>query len=736
MKQALLLTTITLCLLLGVTPTAAGQEPATTCAEPDERSSIDTGSGEADAAPATRGERVTNDSQGEALASQASSQEPSSQGQSSDCEPQRVETISNGLIATVAGPGRPAEWVLADENTILSGYSDRASFSVELPAGWIATEPATLMSNVAASEIARNDMSLRFDVAGRPVGTWTLDDNTSATMPIATEALTTGFTLEALTTTPILEELECRDPQHVGRWVDIGKPTIQASIAPDAIDVARAIRGLGPISQLTGEPLSLVIPEDPSPEVLEIIGSVTAAIGHHGAPVGWKPVRAPKLRGRSGVIIAPEPGDPATVTVEVRGLDVVVTLHGDERALVDLAQALSDPDRLLYFHDESVTIADVPLASPHQAPEVFRFHDAGYDDRTLRGNGAKSLIYRIHIPAGVPPDSATVALFATYMPALAAQEATVSVRINGSEEKIVALLDDSGQLEVLHSIASADLRPGLNFVKVTVQFGDRGAGSCSTDESLWFTVSSESALGTDNEEAPRGVKLGVEDARFALAEISDFNQADVVVADNPDNQQIAEAASLIGQLAQRGQGGSPRLVTDTTADTTRHLVVVGKTGDRPLLKDLPVQANGSVGVVAAAPSPYTDGRVMLAFAGATEAVTQRAIEAGLSSEVNDIESHYVLVGLDNVYAPGNTASLDARYPETLAYAEEADEPPSSGSAYEDWILEQSRRIEVANQPQSTTRRAVSVGLLLAVGLVVGFFWIQRSRRADVAGGHD
>lgn len=635
------------------------------------------------------------------------------------------------------GSGVAASWELAaGEAEVLTGYADDVSFDVRLPAGWDVVSTATFETAVVASEIGREDLSLRVDVAGRPAHTWSPGDRSAIELAIEPDAFTdNGFEIRAFTTTPLVSDLSCPDVGHVGRWVDIGMPTLHAAVRPGELDVARAIAGLGPISQLTNEPITIVVDTADHPSLLQAAGAVAAAIGHHGAPVGWNvvhgvdPVEVP---GSSSVIsIEERGGEPARVAVSVDGDRAILSLTGDAEALVDLASSMAHPDRLVYFHGAEIDGTSIPAASAAASQEVFGFADAGYDDRTLRGSGEKSLIYRLHIPAGVPPDRATLALYGTYAPVLAERGATVSVRINGSEEEIVAVADETGRLEVLHTLTAASLRPGLNFVKVTVDLGDAGSLECTSGPRGWLTVSEASGLAVEAADNPEPPELGVEDARFALASTVDFTAADVVIDDAASTEAVRQALVVIAELADRADGGAPRLVVDSDASTDRHLVVLGPVADRELLTDLvPVELGDSVGLVAALPSPYTRGRVLLAMTGGTEEATALAVDAALSARVNDLTVSHALVGVDRVQPVGGE-DLFADRPGQLAFEEREPGPPVDD--YEAWLLAQAARIESAAAPQAEVRRLVAFGLLLSAAVLFGFGWIRRIRQTNTAG---
>ncbi len=637
-----------------------------------------------------------------------------------------------------------AEWELTDEDEplVLQGYEADQQIQIHLPAGWRAPAGGTLEAQVAAGEISRPDASLRIDLDGRPVTTWSAGQSgRSIRQPIPTKQFERPFDLSLSTTSPLVDELDCIDPNHVARWVDLGAPVVRARIEPSDLDVARAIAGIGPISALTDEPVIIVLDDPNDQATVEALGHAVSAIGRHGRPEAWVVAEPGRTFPPGARIEIDAVADGSTAVVELDLVDdrPVLRLTGGPVELVELTRALADPERLLFFHDDVVISDDIPAPRAPTHDEVYSFDDADYDDRTVRGFGAKALVYRIHIPAGVPPDSATLAVFGTYAPTLAADEATLSVKINGSVDEIVAVLDPTGQLSALHTVTPADLRPGLNFVTVEAQLGSQ-SGSCSSgDSAAWFTVSNQTAIGVNRPDDPVPVEIGVEDARFSLATQLDFDATDVAVPDDHDVDDLSLAASLIGELAARSQGGSPRLVADQHVDRNRHLVVVGEADDRGLLADVPYLDGGrSVGVVATTPSPYAEGRVFLAFSGGNQADVERAIEAAMSSDVNDIATPYALVSQDLVRRVESDidADTDTEPPGPLAFDEGGRVVGPAPEAYEEWIVDQAARIEAANSPARDRRRTIALTLAFVSAAAAGAWWLRRARsNADVGDEH-
>lgn len=664
------------------------------------------------------------------------------------------------LVATVGQPslalarqdsassgGVPiAVWELApDDSTVLDGYSSDVEFSLDLPIGWTIVGGAQFSAEMRASDEIRNDAAVRFDLDGQPASVWTPGAASDVEFVVPGSAFEDGdVSVVAASTSPLREDNICPDDSHVSRWVDIAVPRVSASITTAELDVARAIAGMGPISSITREPISIVAPNAASPATLETIGAVVASISHHGVPHSWTVVAEPNLASPGAQIrIIEETGVTARIDVIVEDERPIVTMTGDPAQILGLVRATADPERLLFFHDVAVDASQIPREVTNDPSEVFTFADAGYDDRTLRGFGRQALIYRIHLPAGVPPDVATLGLFGTHSPALAAHEATVTVQINGSDSEITAVADVDGELDVLHTVTPADLRPGLNYVKIETELGSGTGSQCPSSEPgsvpNWLTISRMSAVGVDRTAAMQPVQVGVEDARFALATSADFNATDVTIPEGFTPEDLDSALLLVSQLSSRAQGGAPRLVVDRDVDLERHVVVVGRSQDRVLLDDVPYLESGrNVGVVVTRPSPFIDGRVFMAFTGSRPDDVRVAVEAGMSSRVNDVGDPYAVISIDDVSGFDDAAAADAsRFNDSLAAdATATDTPGPNDEEYEDWILKQAARVEAARAPETNQRRSVALILGLVAAMVASLWWLRRTRsNPDPAAAH-
>ncbi len=646
-----------------------------------------------------------------------------------------------------APSGLTAVWDLAaDAPVVLTGYAASESFPVELPAGWELTDDATFTSNLSASDLARGDASLRIDADGRPLATWSPGQKAPLRFPVPASLFNSNtFTFTAATTSPIQQEAECRDPAHIARWIDLGRPELEATIVATELTVARAVGGMGLVSQLTNEPITIVVPDTDSAEVLEALGSMVAAVAQHGAASEWvvergasHPVQA--ARPGASILIDVDSAREGIAEVEVLDGRPQLTIAGSADSIVQLADALADPNRLLLFQESRLSVGEVPVPIVAPIREVFTLDSAGYGDRTVRGYGPKGLVYRVHLPAGVAPDSATLAILGTYAPSLGSTSATVTVKINGGAEQIVDVLDESGHLDTLHTVTPADLRPGLNFVRIETELGRDVSAECTTNApDNWLTVSNNTAIGVAQSGNPQAVSMGVEDARFALATVQDFEATDVVIPNRYDQLDLTNVVRLISELSSRSQGGSPRLVTAGRADRDRHLVVVGPAGANDLLDGVPyASSDRPIGVVAATPSPFTQGRVFLAFTGGRHHDVATAIAVAMSPEVNDLDEPYAIIGADEVRGIDAGQAQSERelwqdIPDVLASTDESIPGPSADN-YDDWIREQAARLEAAEAPERRTRRSWALGLGLAACLIAGFWWLRQTRARDSGSG--
>lgn len=640
-----------------------------------------------------------------------------------------------------------ALWDLSEEPIVLDGYTDIANFDVSLPAGWELEGTARFDATVHASEIAGDDAALRVDIAGRPVTSWRIDDGTDLRVEVPADGLgPEPMEVVVATTSPLIVEASCPDPNHVGRWFDIGRPTISGAILPaEDMGVADAVRGMAQVSALTKEPLVLSLASDATASELDTAGALVAAIGQHFRPHGWVVADDGGSIG-STIAIRLEQDLPARAWVDVTGSRPVLNLEGSELSLPNLAHALADPDRLPFFTGTDVALATsgVPAVATPPTREIFSFGDGGYGPRTLRGYGTQGLQYQVRLPAEVVPDKAVISLNGSFGPQLGNHEAAFTVTINGGDPENVALADDSGRLAVLHDLDPTDLRPGLNYIGVHVQLGIPRAPCAAVigAEPSWFTVSPSSALAIRQSEDNDLVTASVAELRFALATPEDFTRTDIVIPDADGSYPLINAANLISEMSFRAGAGAPQLVREPDLNPTRHLVLVGGLEDPDLMSHVPeVQVNVDLGVASIAPSPLSSNRLLVAFTGGTQEALERTIDAAMSSAVNHLDEEAGLVGdgairvLDqDPSALENPGAVDSAIdnaldtpPSSLPYI---DIPGPSELDYEDWILKQAAKIAAARAPETDFRRAVAISLLLVVSVLGGLLFILKLRKEN------
>lgn len=662
-----------------------------------------------------------------------------------------------------------ATWELSDDAIVLDGYTDSVDFEIARPVGWEMPGSAHFDANVHTSDIAGDDATLRLDIGGRPMISWGPHDDGHLRLELPPETPGIEPARVAISTTSSLTvEAECPDPNHVGRWFDIGRPTITGPLLPSPdLGVADAVRGLAHVSALTDEPIVLAPSSDPGPGELNAIGAMIAALGQHARPHGWvvehegRDLRDRRERsGRGGtgalgsrVVFHVDPKLDARARVDATGSRPTLHIEGTEQSIAVLAHALADPDRLPFFAgaDVSLRTSGVPAASASPVSDVFTFDDGGYESRTLRGYGTQGLQYQVRLPAQVVPDAAVISLDGSFGPHLGNHEASITVTLNGGDAENVALADKSGRLAVLHELDASDLRPGLNYISVDVQLGIPRAPCTAVigAQASWFTVSPSSSVAIKQSESDGRIDASVAELRFALAAAADFEQTDIVIG-NSGSASLSHVADLIGEMAFRAEARAPRLVVEADLQSNRHLVLVGEVDQPDLAHHVPAVETGlDLGIVSIVPSPLRSNRLLISFTGGTGEALDRTIDAGMSSTVNDVNRDASLIGegvirdLDG--DPSALYDLDDgdsnigrtldRPPPSIPYV---DIPGPTEAEYEEWLATQLDRIAAARAPETDTRRAVAIGLLLCAAVLGGLVYILKLRRKnddEADGGH-
>jgi hypothetical protein len=455
-----------------------------------------------------------------------------------------------------------------------------------------------------------------------------------------------GFTLEARFSMRLTRD-DCEDPRNAALWARVlDTTTVDAELAPARRGLSDALANLAPPGP--GEPVDVVLGQDPTPGQLAAAGTAAAAIGRADARIGADPLLelAPAPRDRPAVVVggggAADGEAPAAGTGLLTSAQTGpprIELHGDDRGLARAAEALA-ASRLTPPTGRRAVIAAAPPRAPARAvawqEAEASFAQLGIERRELVGQGEATIDLVVDRPPhwrvnGEPSLDLRVVAGA----AVREQSSTVTASVAGRE------------------IGSQRLRPGGGPQRLRFSLP---AGLADTDLDGAAVRSVPVALRFDLDvEQERCVPVDDDDARVALLDTSSLRlphettgqrdlsrfpapmrgRVHVVV---PDGATRAETAAGLQAMAAIGRWSAPdarlpRLIGAREAREARGaaslLLVAGadeQVGGRVRASGEPPLGPGE-GILVVRESPWAGDQTVLSVRGGDDEGLERAVRA-------------------------------------------------------------------------------------------------------------
>ncbi|HEX6033675.1 MAG TPA: cellulose biosynthesis cyclic di-GMP-binding regulatory protein BcsB, partial [Anaerolineales bacterium] len=405
----------------------------------------------------------------------------------------------------------------------------------------------------------------------------------------------------------------------------------------------------------------IVLPENSTADDLTSLATVSYLLGHHASSgYEWAPEildadewDQERAANRNVIFIGDAPiefQDKASRDQDYVGLfpspwgvgNAVMIIGDRDRGdgFVPVT-VFSDPTRRILLHGNIAYVDQQPAASVDPFRKKFSFEDLGYLDRTVRGVGQHSLIYRLYLPYDVEPVLAKLKLDLFHSPNLDIENSSFTVNLNGYS--IAAIVPDargSNGDPITIGLPAKRFRRGLNFIRVT--FDLRGSrSSCEHSlESIWGTILSSSTIETTYRTRTPTPSL----QHFPLP-FSDPPGSLLVIPDqfqNNDLAHISQLSFMIGATAHQPHR-PPEVITAASFRPKdkkhRNVILVGAPRENPVtgsINDLlpqPFSADGhalqegygiqlptadrdaSLGLLEILPSPWVRGGTVLVVTG-------------------------------------------------------------------------------------------------------------------------
>jgi hypothetical protein len=259
----------------------------------------------------------------------------------------------------------------------------------------------------------------------------------------------------------------------------------------------------------------IVLPEDSMEDDLTSLSTVSYLLGNHaGSGYEWSPeiINAREWNinaaaNRNIIFIGHAPTELQEISGYRKdyvglypspwGVGNAVMVIGDQDRQDGFTPAsiFSDPSRSILLQGNAAYVDRHSPATIQPFRKKYSFEDLGYLDRTVRGVGQQSLIYRLYIPYDIEPILAKLKLDLFHSPSLSPQHSLFTVYLNGFD--IAAIAPGArGSIGEPITIGLPDkrFRPGLNFIRVNFDLHVSRSSCEHSLESVWGTVLSSSTI--------------------------------------------------------------------------------------------------------------------------------------------------------------------------------------------------------------------------------------------------
>lgn len=503
----------------------------------------------------------------------------------------------------------------------LDGFDSAVEVEIPTSRSWFPAADITLVVQAAFSAaLDPRTSSLTFSINDKPVASLPLSALKSGGTPVTLPRVYFSHASNRLGVAGRLTlrtdaQTGCRDRANPDRWVAID-PESTLLLTLNRQDASYTLEDFpapfqNPEFDQQGArqiPTFFILPDQPSTQALNSLAAAAFAFGRAQPDrAAWDLSVIPRsqLADRSGldgnlvflggtqqgwlsiddttqdaIALQPSPFDPRRAALVIHDADPADGSR-PELALVD-----NDGRPAL-----SGLYAPLAAAAPSQPPtptwpNPLTFQNLGYNSRTVQGEGASSLIYRLYLPYPLQVKSAELDLDLSHSNEAAQGQSQARVYLNGLTIGTILLSDASAEPGRIHiDLPVKDFRPGDNYLRFTFDLRLAAATCDPQNRAAWATVMNTTQLSILTAARAPQPTLGDFPQPF-----SDLESAILVLPDTPDLQtleRVARLAVLLGQNAQP-EARPPAVLTassfDAASQSKRHLILIGTPQQNPALR--------------------------------------------------------------------------------------------------------------------------------------------------------
>ncbi|MEP7133577.1 MAG: cellulose biosynthesis cyclic di-GMP-binding regulatory protein BcsB [Chloroflexota bacterium] len=278
-------------------------------------------------------------------------------------------------------------------------------------------------------------------------------------------------------------------------------------------------------------------------------------------------------------------------------------------------------------------------------PPVFKnkysFEELGYLDRTVRGIGVGSLVYKIYIPYDVDPTKASLALQIAHNPDLDQKTSSIEVNLNGFTVASILPATNNARLEPIRvDLPTKRFHPGTNFLRISFDLHIPYSSCEKAPQTVWATIFNSSTFQLTYQNRASIPVLNDFPAPF-----NEYPGVTFVVPTQLDMHTLTQVSQLTFAIGANSYYSSqpPKVLTSEKYSVTQpkdeNYILVGLPSRNLAIRDLnnflpqpfkpntdqlqegfgvflpTINSEASIGLMQIVPSPWRDSREILVLSG-------------------------------------------------------------------------------------------------------------------------
>jgi hypothetical protein len=613
----------------------------------------------------------------------------------------------------------PLSQLNGDQVIDFKGLISTQEFEFSLPESWKINEASWLDLRLTASELLDSSASsITISLNGLQVTSIPLSEltGTGKRINLPTDFFITGENILSITGSLSLPddlETNCKGWDDPSRW-SLMDPLSSLHLAFEKQKLSADLSNfpdifVQPLDRYIpdgGDATVFVLPDEILPDDLNALTATAYFLGHHaGSDFAWNPHVVTKSEfdqipspPENVIFINTIPGQfGEAITRQKNAIGIfpspwdisksVMIIYDKERTDgYTPALIFGDWIRKVLLDGNVAYFDRTPDRQPPAFKNTYTFEELGYLDRTVRGIGEASLIYKLYIPYNIDPTSSNLSLQITHSPDLDPLISTIAVNLNGFTIASILPTTQNSRLEPIRvGLPAKRFRPGINYLRIAFDLHVPYSSCEKAPESVWGTIFNNSTFELTYENRTPSPSLDHFPVPF-----TDYPGATFVIPDELNLQTLHQVAQLTFAIGASSYYASqpPQVITASSFSYANNkqvnYIFAGLPSENPAIREfndflpqpfkaetnqleegfgvfLPVyDSAASVGLMQISPSPWDSNRTIFVLTGTDSQGLGWAWDAVMNPEIRtQFTGNLMIAGPGSNIASGNPNGLPA-----------------------------------------------------------------------------